>query len=75
MTSTTTTTTTTEAARQNLRQAASGGEGGRSVPSSLLRKYPKTSLVLAIGAGIAITVSPVARKAAITMAVQYLLRR
>lgn len=59
-------------ARERLRHVAARERSG---PSALLRKYPKTSLVIAVGAGILLSASPVARKAAMTAAVHYFLRR
>ena len=63
---------TRDEARIKLRSAAS--RGGNPA-TTFLRNHPKTSLVLAIGAGILLSASPAARKVALTATVQYFLRR
>ncbi len=59
-------------ARERLRHVAESASSG---PADFLRKHPKTSLVIALGAGILLSASPVARKAALSVAAHYFLRR
>lgn len=63
---------TRDEARAQLRRLAS--RRGNTA-STFLRNYPKTSLVIAVGAGILLIASPTARKLAMTAAVNYFLRR